>query len=310
MKKIIYCSIVPPVEKRSGKRRDVIKERVFGILRLSYPVTEKCAVFLGCQTEAYIITGKLQNRKRPEHLFLKEEAGDGRQKSTGWTGAGIIKKEAVKKGLIKEDIRWRRTLRKLKKRIQKKEMQEYTKAQEAFLFCSWEEGSYPAGLLLSYYIWQYQKQSAVQRAEQLVVFDGSDMAEDTEEENGNAEKEEIEEIEEAGMVSQICGTYNYAVVVTRRAGAWEKLQKQCYEEYGLSLILTSDHGNLHFRDKRTLVLDWGAEGRKCLRNLPKGSVYMDFYRSVSKRRMIGAKCREILYLSPCNALDTALRDTV
>ncbi len=187
--------------------------------------------------------------------------------------------------------REQKTLVKLKKRIRKREMQESTDG-DAFLFCAWEEGGYPTELLEKYYAWQRKELEAVYGAEQLIVLDGEEI------------------VQEVTFVSQICGEYNYVTVVTERAEVWEALSENCYEEFGLSIRCVSDDVRLRFREKRTLILDWGERGRKCLRNLPEDSVYMDFYRAEGKRHVISVKCRKIPYLSPHNALDTLLKDTV
>lgn len=260
MKKIIYCDTVCSVRKESFIKCAAVRSYLAKLIGLPYPIDEKKEEFFGYEVEAYFIAGTVPKRK---------EAGR----------------------------RWQKTLKKLKKRIQKKEMQSASRAdREAFLFCTWEEGAYPAELLARYYEWQRRGIFAVRNAEQLVILDGEGMEE--------------EYFDKMTFVSQLCGAYNYAVVITRRGEVWEALAEHCYNEYGLALGILNDDGKVHFREKKTLVLDWGKNGKKCLSDIPKGSVYMDFYHSPSKRHAIWVKCREIVYLSPYNALDTVLKDTV
>lgn len=259
MKKIIYCDAAVPEGAKKLAGLAAVRRYTAELLGLPYQVAEKRTVFLGYETENYLIAGAVP----------KEETA-GR--------------------------RWNRTLKKLKKRVQKREMQMGSaEADDAFLFCSWQEGTYPAELLVRYYEEQRRGVRAVWEAEQLIVLDGAGM--------------ENETLEKMTFLSQICGAYNYAVVLTQHPEEWEALAEHCCTEYGLPLRIAADEG-VAFREKKTLVIDWGSERSRCLRKLPEGSVYMDFYRSASKRHAICVKCRKILYLSLCNALDTVLKDTV
>lgn len=257
MKKIIYCYTVHLAKQKKSRKHDP-KQRLAKLLGLPYPITERQCSFLEYPVEGYAIEGMMAHPGKDA-----QEAG----------------------------CRERKTLIKLKKLIQKREMQK-SAGGDAFLFCAWEEGGYPTELLEKYYAWQRKEAEAVHRAEQLIVLDGDGIE------------------QEVTFVSQICGEYNYVTVVTERSEAWEALSENCYEEFGLSIRCVSDDVRLCFREKRTLILDWGERGRKCLRNLPKDSVYMDFYRVEGKRHAISVKCRKIPYLSPHNALDTLLKDTV
>lgn len=276
MEKIIYCyTIQNPKRKLSMKEK--AGEWLAELLCLPYPIMEKEGCFLDYPVVGYAIEG----------MAALPENGNRPGISGKRTAQRISEKRAVQRA--------ERTLEKLKKQIRKREMQGMPgESRNAFLFLAWEEGDYPPDLLTHYYTWQRKENAAVRQAEQLIVLD--------------CQQPEADEI--MTFVSQICGDYNYVTIVTERKEVWEPVAEEGYEEYGVSLRCVSDNARLCFREKKTLVLDWGKDSRKCLRNLPKDSVYMDFYRAEGKRHVISVKCREIPYLSPHNALDTVLKDTV
>lgn len=115
---------------------------------------------------------------------------------------------------------------------------------------------------------------------------------------------------ELAFLSEVYHVYNYATIVTDRPKAWEEFAEMAYEEYGLSVRCVRDGGMLSFPDKKTLIVDMGRRGRRCMRNFPRDSVYMDMWWTRDKRRRIAAKCGKIPYVSLRNLLDTALRDGV
>lgn len=208
-----------------------------------------------------------------------------------------------------EGRRFRRTLRKIKKRIQRREMQRVARtSQSAFLFCQWEDCVFPAELLVNFYRQCQEENVFVFRAEQLIFIDGWERPEGEEESRSIAW--DGNNGEEMTFMSEIYSTYNYVTIVTQRWEAWRGFVETAYEEYGLSVRCVADSARLTFRDKATLIIDLYHGGPDCYRCFPGNSVYMDLRESSGKQRIISAKCGEIPYISLRNSLDTTLKDTV
>jgi len=270
MEKIIYINAVKAAEKQ--EKDTGLRSRIRHTGRLPYPVTVKEGMALGFPITEYRIEG------------ISEQS------------IGLLSLNDRDVGKIRLD----RTLKKIKKQIEKKEMQ----TGDAFLFCGWREHSYPPELISAFYRDRYRKNMFVFRAEQLILLDGWEKGEEDERFRMDTEDTELT------FVSEIYSTFNYATIVTEREDFWQGFVETAYEEYGLSVRCAGDGRNLIFRNKKTLVADLSGKAKECCRNLPADSVYMDFRESAEKSRSISAKRGEIPYLSVRNALDTALKDTV
>lgn len=281
MEKIIYCDTKLSVDGK-GKNKDkrCLWEWIAKVMRLSYPVTEKQVAFLGCPVHSYVIEG----------ISRQEAAGFWRQRT----------EEKLRDG-NGSVTRFIKTIREIEKRMKKEEMQEKEREiQSAFLFLTWAKSDYPLELVRLFYEECRKENGKVGMAEQLIFLDGC--------EEGAFEAEESER--EVTLLSEICGAYNHVTIITENPDRWEGVTENAYEEYGLSIRCVSDDRNVCFREKKTLILDMGSENKKCCKNFPKDSMYMDFCESEEKRRIISVKCREIPYLSIRNALDTVLKDAV
>lgn len=283
MEKIIYIYALKEAKQKTG-----IWQRLQNTLSLSYPVEEKKVVLADFPVSGYGIKGP----DAAEIAALPESGNRKEQQRGGWR-------------------RLRRTLKKIEKRMQKKEMQKMTRmSQNAFLFFQWEDCIFPAELLLGFYENCRKENVFVFRAEQLIFLDGWEPPQEKGEEAGREIEWDESENVEMTFMSGIYSTYNYVTIVTRRKEAWETFVDTAYEEYGLSVRCTADSGNLTFREKATLVVDLCRSGRDCCRAFPKSSVYMDLREDRDKMHQISVKCREIPYISLRNTLDTMLKDTV
>ncbi len=230
---------------------------------------------------------------------------------------------AAGRAMRRRYMRWNRTLRGIRKRMQKEEKLKMTGVSEdALLFCSWKRGGISAELLLRFYRHCYRQNVLVFRAEQLIVLDR--RTEGCEETAPAAEEEtpalvwvrepETESPDTAGpereVLQEIYTTFNYATIVTCRAAAWQEFADMAYEEYGLSVRCAPDNETLTFRNRKTLILDFGLRERACSGNFPPDSVYMDLYPSYDKGDAVAAECGRIPYISLWNALDTLGKDGV
>lgn len=297
MEKIIYIT----TERQDGIRRNgkgqggpegksFIGETVKKVLRLPYSVFRKEGTALDFPIVEYKIEGI--GEEEAAELEADGESGDGKEK--------LLPARERKS----RRIRWNRTLRKLKRQIQKREMQKMTgMSGNAFLFCGWREHRYPPELMCAFYKSCYENNVFVLRAEQLIFLDGWEA------EEGDRLWQELDD-PELMFLSEIYTTYNYLTIVTDRTAFWQEFAEEAYEEYGLSVRRTVDGENVTFREKKTLVVDLGREVRKCCGNFPSGSVYLDLRETYDKTRGIFEKCGEIPRLSLRNALDTVRKDTV
>lgn len=315
MKKIIYVNAVRKGEKNGGACGR-LRGRLQDFLGLPYPVECRDGIFLGWPVSACTVVGT------DVASFASYE------KSNGVERTGAEKKR---------DRRLAATLRKVHQKLQKKEerqKREITRkkgtsnmtlmSEETFLFCRWRDVLFPAELLLRFYEERRSGDPFVLRSEQLIVLDGFQDREENmpfsetsqeafpgswAEGRGFADWNDSM-TPEMTLVSQIYASYNYITIVTRRAEVWEAFADTAYEEYGISVRLVCDAAGLHFREKRTLILDLSFEMPKCWRAFPKDSVYMDLGGGDDKKRRLSVKCAQIPYLSLYNALDTAMKDTV
>lgn len=287
MEKIIYITAERHDGiRRSGKRRETVRK----VLGLPCPVFRKTGTALGFPIVEYKIEG-----------IGEEEAAELEADTERGAGKGNLLPVRERRS---RRIRWNRTLKKIKKQIQKNEMRKMTgMSGDAFLFCGWREYRYPPELMCAFYKSCYENNVFVLRAEQLIFLDG------WEEEEGDRLWRELDDPELA-FLSEIYTTYNYLTIVTDRAAFWQEFTEEAYEEYGLSVRRTEDGENVTFREKKTLIVDLGREMRKCCGNFPPGSVYLDFRETYDKTRGIFEKCGEIPRLSLRNALDTVRKDTV
>lgn len=315
MEKIIYIYTISKETKKGG-----IRQALAGILGLPYPIVETERCFLEIPVKGYGILGMTDD----DVVMLKKLEKQNRQQGT--LDASNEKVPARDCGMDRRRKLWQcrfdRTLRKIKKELQKKEMQNVT-GLDAFLFCSWEEVRFPTELILSFY-WSCRKDNLfVFRAEQLIFLDGWEMQkeslwteevpDDTISMDRAAPDDTIgmdRNAPELTVMEAIYTTYNYVTIVTARMEAWQAFVEMAYEEYGLSVRCARDSESLTFRDKKTLVVDLARSGKRCIRNFPESSVYLDMHWTKEKRRRIAAKCGKIPYLSLWNALDTLQRDGV
>lgn len=305
MKKIVYVNAVRKKEK-GGRLRGLLRE----LLGAPYPVERREGAFLGWPVSAYTVVGT------DPASFASYE------KSNGVENAGAEKNR---------DRRIAATLRKVHQKlqkwetVQKKGTQNMTRmSEDVFLFYRWRDVTFPAELLLRFYEECRRSDPFVLRAEQLIFLDGFRGGEDDTPEIGTAaDAFDVSRTENEGfadwgdriepemtLMSEIYASYNYITVVTRRAESWEPFADMAYEEYGISVRRIRDDAALRFREKRTLIVDLFHEMPKCWRAFPKESVYMDFGGGGDKKRRLSVKCAQIPYLSPHNALDTAMKDTL
>ena len=161
---------------------------------------------------------------------------------------------------------------------------------EGICIYRWKEDAFPRELQLRFY---RDCRNRHREAQQLIVFAPMEPNE-----------------QDVTMVSEMCVDYNYMTIVTEREGDWEELVAAIYEEQGLLARCTTDDNRLCFPEKKAVVADLGKVIKKCSKNLPKDSVYVDLYESEEKRHAIWVKCRNIPYFSMHNALDTILKCTV
>lgn len=294
MEKIIY---IYADTKQAAKAEKSIGERLSAVLCLPYPVTKAQAELLGYTLEGWQIGGL-----------------SGREAARLWQGLWEENKTEhtrIEAGTAcrRERSRLFKTLKKIEKRmkieeIKQREMRAKTDGRSAaFLFLGWEVPEYPYALLKRFYEKYRAQDERAKAAEQLILIDGGNGTDTFHVALEEADKEMT-------LVSEICGTYNYVTIITERAEAWDELKEHAYMEYGLSIRCGRDGKELHFLEKRTLIVDFGQESPKCCKNYPKQSIYMDFVGTEEKKRVISVKCREIPYLSVRNALDTALKDKV
>lgn len=291
MEKIIYLYAVRETKKKRG-----IWQWLQDVLCLRYPVRRRECLFLNIPVSAYAIVGpgteELSVLEKADRPGMAEGVGDGSVARRG--GLKRSRHESCKA------CRYRRTLKTIKKQIQRKEMQTMTNwSDDAFLFFQWKDCMYPASLLLQFYRKCRQENAAVRQAQQLIFLDGWEMSKETD--GGEAEMT---------FMSEIYTTYNYVTIVTERKEAWQEFVQAAYEEYGLSVRCVNDSPDITFREKETLILDMCRREKGCYRSFPGSSVYMDLRESRDKRYRISVKCRGIPYVSLRNALDTALKDTV
>ena len=304
MEKIIYIYTISKETKKGG-----IRQALAGILGLPYPIVETERCFLEIPVKGYGILGMTDD----DVVMLKKLEKQNRQQGT--LDASNEKVPARDCGMDRRRKLWQcrfdRTLRKIKKELQKKEMQNVT-GLDAFLFCSWEEVRFPTELILSFYRSCRKDNLFVFRAEQLIFLDGWEMQKESlwTEEVPDDTISMDRAAPELTVMEAIYTTYNYVTIVTARMEAWQAFVEMAYEEYGLSVRCARDSESLTFRDKKTLVVDLARSGKRCIRNFPESSVYLDMHWTKEKRRRIAAKCGKIPYLSLWNALDTLQRDGV
>lgn len=292
MEKIIYIYVDT---KQAVKAKKSIRSYLAAVLCLPYPVKKTQAECLGYALEGWQLSGL-----------------SSREAETLWQGAQGEKRDSVH---TKAEAAYRRKRRRLMRTLQKIENRWKSEGNKgemlagadrqntAFFFLGWELPDYPYALLKRFYERCRVQDRRAKMAEQLILIDGEHDADIFHVALEDAEKEMT-------FVSEICGSYNYVTIITERAEAWNELKEWAYMEYGLSIRCSSDGKELHFLDKRTLIVDFSPESRKCCKHYPKQSVYLDFAETEEKKRMISVKCREIPYLSVRNALDTALKDKV
>lgn len=306
MKKIIYVNAMRKREK--GGR--ALCGRLRELLGLPYPVECREGVFLGYPVIGFTVIGT-------DHASLASY-----EKSNG------VERTRTEK---KRDRRLAATLRKVQQKLQKREIVQKKRtsnmtrmSEETFLFCRWRNVVPPAELLLRFYEECRRSDPFILRSEQLIVLDGfrsgGEDAPDFETsqgafavsrtENGGFTDWNIDMMPEMTLLSEIYAAYNYITIVTQRVESWEAFADVAYEEYGISVRRIRDGAGLHFREKRTLILDLSYETPKCRRSFPKDSVYMDLGGGADKKRRLSVQCAQIPYVSLHNALDTAMKDTV
>ena len=143
MEKIIYIYTISKETKKGG-----IRQALAGILGLPYPIVETERCFLEIPVKGYGILGMTDD----DVVMLKKLEKQNRHQGT--LDASNEKVPARDCGMDRRRKLWQcrfdRTLRKIKKELQKKEMQNVT-GLDAFLFCSWEEVRFPTELILSFY---------------------------------------------------------------------------------------------------------------------------------------------------------------
>ena len=260
MEKIIYIYTISKETKKGG-----IRQALAGTLGLPYPIVETERCFLEIPVKGYGILGMTDD----DVVMLKKLEKQNRQQGT--LDASNEKVPARDCGMDRRRKLWQcrfdRTLRKIKKELQKKEMQNVT-GLDAFLFCSWEEVRFPTELILSFYRSCRKDNLFVFRAEQLIFLDGWEMQkeslwteevpDDTISMDRAAPDDTIgmdRNAPELTVMEAIYTTYNYVTIVTARMEAWQAFVEMAYEEYGLSVRCARDSESLTFRDKKTLVVD-------------------------------------------------------
>jgi len=288
MEKIIYVCAQSETEKK-----DSMAKWCGQVLGMPYPIHRLEFAFLGFPVMAFQVEGISPARA----AALEEERDLGGKGSVGKRGRGAVLKNGSGR---QERVRYRRTLEKVRKLLYGRGgLKAEGREEDIFILCQWRPRRYPGQLLRSFYENCRAENGFVLRAEQLIWLDGQE-----------AGPEPGVEEPEMTFMSEIYGDYNYVTIITRREEAWQKFVETAYEEYGLSVRCTRDSAHVTFREKKTLIVDLDCELKKCCRNFPSDSVYMDLCESREKARGIAAKCGRIPLLSLHNALDTVLRDTV
>ncbi len=278
MEKIIYV-YTQPKRKEKGGALGYLRKRFC----LPWPVACQKGVFLDMPLGAYAVGGVSAAEIR-RLLEGKGETGRGR-------------------------LRLARTLRGIKRRIQKENGRGV--AERALLLYEWDDWEIPLELALRFYRFCQNDNLFVLRAEQLILLDGWEEAENERDPfDWRREAERGNERSEIPFLFAVYQSYNYVTVVTKRPEAWRELEEEAYEEYGLSIRCVNDDRNLMFREKKTLIVDMGGRCADCCRNFPKESIYMDLHETPSKRHGLLVKCGKLPRLSLHNALDTILEDTV
>lgn len=304
MEKMIYIYTIPKETENGG-----IRQITANLLGWPYPLVQTERRFLEIPVKGYGISGISDGDVAILKKLEKQGKLTGRQASLDCAEQKPAAADSRDRKRVLQQCRFDRTLRKIKKELQKNEMQNVTGlSEDAFLFCSWEEKRFPTELMLSFYQSCRKENLFVFRAEQLIFLDGWEA----DEENSWLEGELGGDRNWPALtvMEEIYTTYNYVTIVTARAKAWQAFVELAYEEYGLSVRCVGDNDSLTFRDKKTLVVDLDGTGKRCIRNFPESSVYLDMHRTKEKGRRIAAKCGKIPYLSLRNALDTLLRDGV
>lgn len=294
MEKLIY---IDTDETWRAKEKRSIRDHLAAMLHLPYPITQKQGELLGYMLEGYQIRGLSQK----ETAMLWQGIWEANKTASARAAAGTVCR--------RDQSRLFKTLKKIEKQMKIKEikqgeMQAKTDGRDAaFLFLGWEMPDYPYALVKRFYEKYRAQDERVKAAEQMILVDGGNGTD-----TFHVASEEDDK--EMTFVSEICGEYNHVTIITERAEAWNELKEHAYMEYGLSIRCSEDRRDIHFLEKRTLIVDFGRESRKCCKNYPKRSIYMDFAETREKKHVISAKCRDIPYVSMRNALDTALKDRV
>ncbi len=312
------CLIAGNGKKKSGGVRSWLQE----VLCLPYTFSEKEGRFLELPVCIYAIDGITDREIDELERWENGRTAAGSGKTAGQAGNG---RWAAERTVRRRYIRWNRTLRSIRKRLQRKETLQMTGApQDAALFCSWKRGGASAELLLRFYRHCYRENVLVFRAEQLIVLDGwaaeADCAETASDADGETpalvwvrepERDNAEMAgEEREVLQEIYTTFNYATIVTGRPAAWQEFADMAYEEYGLSVRCVSDSRTLTFRERKTLIVDFGMTIKACSSNFPPDSVYMDLYPAYDRTAAAAAEWGGIPYISLWNALDTLGKDGV
>lgn len=301
---LIYCNMEKIIYLYAEKKKNKssVWASAWDILSGCYPVLEKRTLFLGIPVTAYAVMGLTA----ADILRLER---NGRQSAVAQDGRRVERMRPKKAASRYEKSSYRRlcrTLRKINRRISRKEQKTTEMSEKNFIVCQWEDCILPPELLIHFYRKCQEENIFVFRAQQLIFVDGWKQSAEAEQRMEWDRNDEPE----LRLMREIYSTYNYATVVTQREEFWQEFAETAYEEYGLSVRCTQDDRNLRFREKPTLIVDMCRDGAKCCRNFPQSSVYMDLRESGDKMRRISAKCREIPYISLRNALDTVLKDTL
>lgn len=244
------------------------------------------------------------------YLYLWSEREKGSVKKPGFFSRFFIKsypffrKEAVLYGCLvvgyeiraagwpecEETVRFEKTLKELEACVAAE------KTEESPVVYGWQNPVFPAELQTGFYeSFCALKGQLGYGAEQLILMESDE----------NSGYKQVSK-----LLKEVYFPYNYVTVVTKKPEAYEQLQAQIYEDTGLMIRCEKDARNLRFPEKKTVALDWRKEITECYKNLPEGTLYLDFASVWAKKRKLWVKCRGIRYFSLGNTLDTDLHNTV
>lgn len=117
--------------------------------------------------------------------------------------------------------------------------------------------------------------------------------------------------EEQGLLLELLEPYfpriNHVSAVSDRPQAYEEFAEYIYGEYGIPMAGAKQPDRNLGREGRTVILDGKKDYRIPWSAFPKGAVYVDFWSSEEKRRLLEKFRRDAKYLSVVKFLDTTAK---